>query len=181
MIYYSIDIETSGLDPLKDSILQIAIVKEDTSVEVPIDQLPYLNIFIAHERVSGDPFALQMNARILEIIAKKNAGNNIYSIEHADADLFDFAQINGLNAKITPAGKNFASFDRNFINNTFPRFASILHHRCLDPVNMYWKQSDSVLPNMDECLKRAGINSTVSHDALSDARQIVELIRKVNK
>ena len=41
---------------------------------------------------------------------------------------------------LTPAGKNFASFDRQFLKR-LPRFEQVvkMHHRTLDPAVLWWR------------------------------------------
>ena len=53
-------------------------------------------------------------------------------------------------------------------------------HRVIDVGNLYidFKNDDSI-PNLEECKKRAGIeNTTVSHKAVEDARDVVLTLRE---
>lgn len=61
MKYFSIDVETCGLSPRNDTLLQVGIVFEDTEDCQPIAALPKLNIFIDAQRIEGTPFAIGMN------------------------------------------------------------------------------------------------------------------------
>jgi hypothetical protein len=40
-----------------------------------------------------------------------------------------------------------------------------------------WK-TDSDVPNLLKCKERAGINGTVTHNALEDAWDVIEVLRK---
>jgi DNA polymerase III epsilon subunit-like protein len=81
---------------------------------------------------------------------------------------------------ITVAGKNFATFDKLFLER-LPRWKQAIRikQRILDPAILYvdWK-GDSSLPSLGECKERAGINGVVTHNALDDAWDVIELLRK---
>ena len=82
--------------------------------------------------------------------------------------------------KIIAAGKNFASFDRPFLEN-IPNFSDYINmgHRCIDPVNHYVDfENDTDLPSLAECMKRAGIEGEVTHKAVEDAWDVVRVLRK---
>lgn len=81
---------------------------------------------------------------------------------------------------ITVAGKNFATFDKLFLEK-LPRWKQVIRikQRILDPAILYvdWK-GDSSLPSLGECKERAGIEGIVTHNSLEDAWDVVELLRK---
>jgi len=79
---------------------------------------------------------------------------------------------------LTPAGKNFASFDRQFLKR-LPRFEQVvkLHHRTLDPAVLFLRAEDDKLPDSKTCYERAGLDSKVAHTAVEDALAVVRLIR----
>jgi len=79
---------------------------------------------------------------------------------------------------LTPAGKNFASFDRQFLKR-LPRFEQVvkLHHRTLDPAVLFWEANDEKLPDSKTCYERAGLDNKVAHTAVEDALAVVRLVR----
>ena len=81
---------------------------------------------------------------------------------------------------ITVAGKNFATFDKHFLER-LPRWKQVIRikQRILDPAILYidWK-NDTSLPSLGQCKERAGIHGIVTHNALEDAWDVVELLRK---
>lgn len=81
---------------------------------------------------------------------------------------------------ITAAGKNFATFDKLFLER-LPRWKQLIkiRQRILDPSILFvdWKNDES-LPGLSLCKKRAGFDEHVSHNALEDAWDVVELLRK---
>jgi DNA polymerase III epsilon subunit-like protein len=89
-----------------------------------------------------------------------------------------------INSKTKPvtinvAGKNFASFDKHFIER-LPRWKQLIRirQRIIDPAVIFtdWKNDDA-LPSLDKCKERAKIQGEVTHDALEDAWDIIELLR----
>jgi len=80
---------------------------------------------------------------------------------------------------INVAGKNFASFDKHFIER-LPRWKQLIRirQRIIDPAVIFtdWK-NDNALPSLDECKIRAKIQGEVTHDALEDAWDVIELLR----
>lgn len=78
------------------------------------------------------------------------------------------------------AGKNFAGFDRKFLER-LPRWKQVfaIRSRVLDPGILFvdWKNDESV-PGLYECKQRAGIDGVVTHNAVEDAIDVVMLLRK---
>ena len=81
--------------------------------------------------------------------------------------------------KINVAGKNFASFDMLFLNN-IPGWLGFIdvRKRILDPAILYFDvNNDDVLPSLDVCKKRANTDGNVSHNALLDAWDVIQVLR----
>lgn len=194
MRYISIDIETTGLDKENDQILEIGAVIEDTKNLLPIEELPKYKAIINHSRLSGSPFALHMNSRIIETLKNiPKSGeerkdymikHNIMTLESLPLSFYSFLLQNGYNDNesgihIIPAGKNFSSFDRQFLEK-IPNFTSYINfsHRTIDPANLFIDFNiDEEIPSLNECLKRAGVDKEVSHNALDDALDVVRVLR----
>jgi DNA polymerase III epsilon subunit-like protein len=81
---------------------------------------------------------------------------------------------------LTCAGKNFAGFDKKFLEK-LPRWkqAFSIRSRVLDPGILFvdWINDESI-PSLDQCKQRAGINGIVTHNAVEDAMDVVMLLRK---
>ena len=75
--HVAFDLETTGLYPRRDQILQIGAVAFTPSTE----DCEEFSCLVRWDRVSGDPFALQMNASILKRIA---SGATIQNVEGPD-------------------------------------------------------------------------------------------------
>ena len=81
---------------------------------------------------------------------------------------------------INVAGKNFGTFDKKFLEK-LPWWQKLIRvrQRILDPAILFvdWKEDES-LPGLLACKERAGIHGLVTHNALEDAWDVVELLRK---
>ncbi len=176
--YLSIDIETTGLGPDACQILEIGGVYDDWTR--PIRDLPRFHCYVVHQQIVGQPFALAMNAAILRRLADPQKGDDFLRPgEVADAMAAWLGRCGwDLSTGITPAGKNFASFDRQFLKR-LPDFERKvrLHHRTLDPAMLFWLPGDEKLPDSKTCYERAYMDPKVAHTALEDALAVVQLIR----
>jgi DNA polymerase III epsilon subunit-like protein len=81
--------------------------------------------------------------------------------------------------ELNVAGKNFGTFDKLFLER-LPRWKQLIkiNQRILDPSILYLATDDRTLPSLSECKKRAGLDSIVTHNAIDDAIDVVQLIRK---
>lgn len=219
MKFVTIDIETTGV-PGKDGhiedlqILEFGAIIEDTNNPLAYDDIPKFNKIIRHNTYSGGAFAINMNARIFEILAKRETfrgeqqkaydkENEIIKLDDLAKDFYDFlfphfGNLGGESGDgftkalsdankyaqapltITPAGKNFDSFDRKFID-LIPKWNNYvrLRHRTIDPTTPYidW-HNDEQPPGLGDCLSRAGIIKQVTHCAVEDCWDTLEVIRK---
>jgi hypothetical protein len=89
-----------------------------------------------------------------------------------------------LGTKIKPfhlniAGKNFHSGDQAYIER-LPRWKQVfrIRNRHIDPSVLFvdWKNDES-MPGLGVCKERAKIEGIVTHDALEDAWDVVQLLR----
>ncbi len=190
MKYISIDIETTGLNPERHHILEFAAVIADTEKNIPAEEFPSFKRLILRTNLTGEPYALVMNHEILkeisECIENAKRGEQITrdivhesNLESAFKQFLIENQIfegyGDYKTKINVAGKNFANFDKLFIDKLFRLNYS---SRFLDPAILYAEKTDKRLPDLKTCLERAGIEKSVSHRALDDALDVVRLIQK---
>lgn len=165
MTYYSIDVETSSLDVEAGVLLGFAAVRDDggdTLEALVVDVKPEAGVVI------GTIEALDINRGLIERLAKRQAPWPQVD-EQALMRLFlDWAP-----ERVVAAGKNFGSFDSRWL----PWLNC--HHRSFDPGSMWATSGDPVPPNLGTCLLRAGLECSGSrHDAIYDAIDVVQLIRK---
>jgi hypothetical protein len=201
MKYASIDIETTGIDPESNQILSIGIILEDSNNPLPYEELPKFHCAIKRTEISGSLFAIDMNKDLIATINsymtaigqdEKNdmvhfTGmqflNEHEVVMHIAQFMQDNSFINGTVDKvpyqIICAGKNFGTFDKLFLqklscwNNVFR-----ISQRVLDPGLLYidWK-NDKTVPNMITCKERGNVPGVVTHNALEDAWDVVQLLR----
>jgi DNA polymerase III epsilon subunit-like protein len=70
MRYISIDIETTGLNPETCQVLSIGAVIEDTDNIMPVKDLPTFHGVVLSREISGDPYALNMNKDLIELMVR---------------------------------------------------------------------------------------------------------------
>lgn len=177
MPYLSIDIETTGLNPDTCQILEIGVVWDDWIR--PIAELPTYRRLVIHDEYRGNPYALALNAALLKQLAGPRQPWFLKE-EEVGEDMAAWLKSCGWDGKnMTPAGKNFASFDRQFLKR-LPGFEKSvgLHHRTLDPAILYWQPDDEKLPDSKTCYQRAGMDEEVAHTAVEDALGVVRLTRR---
>lgn len=178
--YVSIDIETTGLDWTVCQTIEIGAVIDDWVS--PVDELPTFNCYIHHKIFRGQPHALSMHAGIFRAIATGDTDVPIFKPDKVADEFCWWLGSNDLypeTENLVVAGKNFAAFDRNFLD-LLPHWANNVRmkHRFIDPGSLYYRPGiDDVPPDTEECLRRAGLTPHVSHKALVDAFDIVHLIR----
>jgi DNA polymerase III epsilon subunit-like protein len=183
MKYVSIDLETSGLNPERHNVIQIACIIEDTTVQAPIEELPTLNLFVKHKEYVGQDFALGLNGWIMDILSERAPlPEGAQIIDSKDVNHIVRRFFHEQNAKVGDtvfaAGKCFNSFDRPFLQN---QHNLKFHRRVLDPMMLYCRPEDEKPPGMGDCCERAGIivDESKLHDAVYDAQLVIALIRKV--
>jgi len=80
---------------------------------------------------------------------------------------------------INVAGKNFGTFDKLFLER-LPRWkqAIRIRQRIIDPSILFtdWKNDDS-MPSLDTCKKRGNLEGVVTHNAIEDAWDVIQLLR----
>lgn len=197
-MYIALDIETTGLNPVDDQILSIAMVADD--LVTPIDELKKFYMIIKRPRYTGQAIALAMNKdTLLEI------ENGVGVLPHKNVTIITadtFRSSSSYELIITPmrrwlesvhgkdelpkvqfAGKNVAMFDLPFIQQAYSIraycYPFVISHRIIDVGSMFYdpKIDGTKVPDFNTCKQRAGILTPVSHHALDDAMDVVHCIR----
>ena len=77
------------------------------------------------------------------------------------------------------AGKNFGTFDKLFLEE-LPWWKKLIRvrQRILDPGILFvdW-QNDETIPNLKTCKERSNIDGIVTHNALEDAWDVIQILR----
>lgn len=175
MIYVSIDLETTGLNPDYCQIIEFGAVVEDTSKNIPIDDLPQFHKYVKHNIIVGEAYALSMHSKIFSELASDK--NNFLQPFDVIPSFLGFMAKLGFKPPFNVAGKNFASFDFPFIK-LLPNYKkNIFRHRIIDPGSIFARPDDDAIPGTEECFKRAGIEKLVNHTAIEDAKDVIGLLR----
>jgi len=201
MKYFSVDIETTGLDFEDCQIIEFAAIFEDPNRQLPFEEIPRFKRIIRHDKYTGSAIAINMNARIFKILAEfdmkpraeKEAFAKLHNIIKPGELMNEFLEFviqcyayynlpvpfNGINV----AGKNFPGFDNRFIEilkRDYPSFGGSLKikNRVADPATLYvnWYEDES-LPGLLDCKVKAGVKGIVTHDAEEDAWDVIEVLR----
>lgn len=201
IIYLSIDIETTGLNPETDQIIEIGAVLDNLKEHKPFNLLPKFHTYVKRERYSGQPAALAMHSKIFSKIAKNVEGyqycwpNQVtdilgsFLLENIPVDKREKRDGKDDSYSLNVAGKNAGGFDLLFLgklarkdmdaNGSLSFGPFHVRKRCLDPAILYFDpETDTCLPSLTECLKRASIPVEVTHTAVEDAMCVVQLLRK---
>jgi hypothetical protein len=194
MKFFSIDLETTGLDPKVHSITEFAAVYADIEGKQPLKMFyRWLN----PEGFVWSQYCLDLHGEWLRkvnlrIKAKQYNGDPaicygmptlISQFEHWLTSELELPLVDdsGKQIKYTAAGKNFGSFDLQFLKAA--NFPQMWRHRAFDPTPLYVKKGDEILPELAECKKRAMLDGArfetevVAHNAIQDALDVVDLIR----
>lgn len=174
MKYVSLDIETTGIRPRQDQILQLAMVVEDTSrPAVPVAELPSFCCLVKHDEYWGNAYALGLNSWILDYLSGRNKAvcpYDIYDLNEMTEQAISFLEYYCGTGRINVAGKNAAGFDIPFLpTNLSDKF----RHRVIDPGSVFVDWSKDSLPALGNL-----INMEVTHDALGDARDVITCLRR---
>ena len=119
MIYVSIDIETSGLEPLNNSVLSFGAIIEDTTNKLPYEKLPKFNAIVLQNQITGSPRAISMNKEIISLIGEYQEGNeeDRANLEHHSD--YVFLEENELAQKF---------YDFLFLNGIYPNSSFLNNH-----------------------------------------------------
>ena len=144
---------------------------------------------------------------VVRELLNNNSGYKFYTEDEVVKHFFDFLFVNGFgydlitgaptirrvdgktlpmigsNTKpitINVAGKNFGTFDKLFLEE-LPWWKKLIRtrSRVIDPSVLFvdWS-NDNALPSLTKCKERANIEGIVTHNALEDAWDVIELLRK---
>jgi len=181
MKYVSLDLETTGLDEHTHQILEIGAIIEDPYNELGFNEIPKFHAFIASPNYVCQAGAAVMNTNIFKILSE-GKHQDIVTLLAAESMLINWLNKNlGKNADVTLAGKNVGTFDIPFLQVHMPNlFKNVnIHRRVLDPGILFTDiKKDSVIPNLKKCLSISGIQKEISHDAVEDAWDVIQVLRK---
>lgn len=177
-IFAAIDLETTGLDPATNEVLEIAIVPLNPDFTISTD-IPEFSCRIRAEHPERiDQKAISVNK------LNPTEGENIADVR---AELVQWAMENGITS-ITPLAHNL-KFDMDFMSSAFPEFSRIFTHHGRDSMRLAYILNDVLRVRGDEEMFSSGslksvktvldIEGEVQHHALEDARDAAHAYRKM--
>lgn len=184
-----LDLETTGLDPQLDHILQIAIQVVDGETIEPIGE-PFVSDVALTEAAAGrlymNPFVRDMHRKTGLLDRLESAisdpgqpDRGPYGLDRTQGATLAFLRARGLLPRegalprrptLTLAG-NSVHFDLAFLRTHMPRLAAMFSHRLLDV---------SVLRMFEDRWGSGeiAVENTLEHDALADVRSSIEQLRR---
>lgn len=191
--FVSIDLETSGLVKCRPYILEIGAHFEDFGYFDKRDSSKNIfNVKIDNGELDPkrcEPIAMEMNSELIRMIkdGDESDGAKIVSLEEGKrlftewlAGLLDLVKKEKMlcgNAdyfKLTPAGKNYGSFDALIFDQWEFELDKFLSHRILDPGPLYYLDF-GYIPNLDQIQQIRGLPK-VKHTAIDDALAVSSAI-----
>jgi oligoribonuclease (3'-5' exoribonuclease) len=172
--YLAIDIETSGLSPERNQILEIGAVLN--VLDKPIMECPTFYATVWHETIVGSLYALKLNASLIARLADGegkspgDVGTGFRSWLHNLRAAFNIEQFHLL-------GKNVGSFDKPFLEASLPYWPfEWFSYRCLEVGSMY--ATPEGIPSQSVLARTlTGCFPGEEHNALYDARVSLALAR----
>lgn len=124
-----VDIETTGLDPQHDLILEVAMVVTDDKLSVlnGMSRLVSWNAELVEQRM--DDYVTEMHTK--SGLIKALAGPHTYRLSTLDTAFATFVEVNSDGAKLPMVG-NSVHFDRSFIAAHMPKTHAQFHYRNID-------------------------------------------------
>ena len=158
-----IDLEMTGLDIEKESIIEIATIITDSELNI-LAQGPNLAIKVSEELIEGmDEWNTTHHHQSGLVDRIRSVG---VSIEEAQQQTIEFLQ-QWVNPKSAPLCGNSVWNDRRFLDKEMPLVADYLHYRMID-VSTVKELAKRWYPEVDKYPKK------LSHLALDDIIESIE-------
>jgi oligoribonuclease len=191
------DLETTGLDPEKHAVLEVALViTDDALADVPKGAISRVvhwprarfmlngNEYFGPDRCAEahdvDPFVLDMHTKNGLWQASANSGDTLAAVDRSLATFITERCGGAVGEKKGPQlGGNTISFDRAFLKRHLPLTHATLHYRNVDCTTLN-EMAKRFWPAVYEGRPRAAKDAAV-HRAEADVMESVELARYYSK
>ena len=167
-MYLAVDIETTGTDPDRHQILEVAFVFEQSEKDV-VD-CPAFHCYIYHNPIIGHPNALNLNRKLFKKIVEGGRTPKIFV-----DDFIAWLEFLGHPGEFVLVGKNVGQFDWQFLRRVEGFPTDLFSYRMLDIGSMH--AACGVIPKLSEIEIDEDIPGK-PHTALYDARYALAAARK---
>ena len=161
----AIDIETSGLNPLKNQVLELGMVAWNG------EEKRVLNWFVDWKFITWEVETFKfLGSANVERLMVGEPRIKFFTLKKEIEKWLGKLDLNN----IVVVGKNFGKFDWWFLKNLeieLPFRYLDIGSICFDPV------FDKSIPNLLECKRRAGISGEVKHTALDDCEDYLRIVK----
>jgi len=177
MIAYSVDIETTGLNPERNQVLEIGVARGEIYNNSLLD---IWHCYVDHDELCANPFALNMNRDLLQEMYELRKTNPSKLIPPDRVFplfkewLTSICEPNP--TRLMACGRNFNGFDLQFLKRL--GFVNLFRHRVIDPTVLHMRRGDEYPPSLEEAAKRAGLLPKEEHRAIPDAIQSIACVRR---
>jgi len=185
MRFIAIDSETTGLDPATCQMVELAMIHADVqigalgAITAKVDvQHWYIKPRCPASGYQGEDYAMRMNANTMNQILS----GAVVSVNEGDIVPFVAKWLKShlyTNQGFVPCGKNVMGFDMRFLRR-LPGwgYPAIKHkHRAIDVGTLMLQPDDDCPPDLAECKRRAGLPELVTHLAVDDAMDCVNIVK----
>lgn len=129
-----IDVETTGLDPERHALLEIAVVVTDSELNILAD--PYTTPVVPTTDVSAALSLGTMDDVVLNMHISSGLLNDLsvggLPTDEAEAEALDYVRRYVPVARVAPLAGSSVGFDRSFLVRQMPDLARHLHYRNVD-------------------------------------------------
>lgn len=171
----ALDLETTGLNPQTDQILEVGMVCFDSETGEVHGEFQTL---VSHDRYEGSAYALQMNQEILLELTDTNMRyKTCYGESHMlEHEMLEFTKFTWGLDRPHVVGFNVAPFDLAFLKASG---IDIFDFRAIELGTLLMGPMESATPVSSRYVVKMvrGPDAKVPHRALEDARLAVELYR----
>lgn len=200
MKYVSIDLETTGTNDEIHQVIEIGAVVDDLENPKMLSELPEFHTYVEHDTYNVDGYCLGMHSDtgIFEKLSEYGGekSENVVGEEQAIADLNAFIrhylELGGWPGEsrghLNVCCHNFTVFDFRFLRRAMDRHYEdeknrstiwdVNRIRPFDPCQFYMEPGDEKVPSTRTAMERAGMEPSVEHTAVADAKDMIEMTRR---